>query len=303
MFGLAPVEGVESVPGGWFTVYDDDYTLLAADQIQWTDYNALNGETWPACGDLDGDGREEIILGLGSGGKGQSEIFSYTSSGLEHRGWIQIDWEDYNTLGGVSHPACGDIDGDGKDEIIVGFSAISEESAVPEGWFQVFDNDLSSLAWGQISWVDYNLVSGETWPSSGDVNGDGVDEIILGLGQGGEGRFETQAYASGNMTHTQWNEVAWDDYNILVGETHPTCGDLDADLKAETLVGLGKGGKAVMQIFDDLDKEGQYITSLQVEFQDYQTVNGETWPAVAQVIAASGSKNVNINHILYLLLM
>ncbi len=39
---------------------------------------------------------------------------------LIHQLWMETTWEDYNLASGEIRPAGGDVDGDGKDEIIVG---------------------------------------------------------------------------------------------------------------------------------------------------------------------------------------
>ena len=54
----------------------------------------------------------------------------------------------------------------------------------------MLDDDLTHLSWGRISWSDYDELNGESWPAAGDIDGDGIDEIIVGLGSSGQGRFE-----------------------------------------------------------------------------------------------------------------
>ena len=102
---------------------DNDYSVIAWGQVEWPEYNQINGETRPACGDIDGDGIEEIIVGLGPGGQGRMEVFKWVDHQLKHVKWLQAGWQDYNRGNGETRPACGDLDGDGKDEMIVGTGA------------------------------------------------------------------------------------------------------------------------------------------------------------------------------------
>jgi len=278
--GMGPVPEDPGIPAGFFQVLDDDYSHLAWGQIEWPDYNDSNGETWPACGDLDGDGDDEILIGLGQGGGGNFEVFDYIAGSVVHRAWGQLDWEDYNNAFGQIRPACGDIDGDGKDEIILSLGPLPNSPSIPGGRFEVLDDDTSHLAWGQIEWPDYNDGNGETWPACGDLDGDGDDEIVLGLGQGGHGSFEVFDYLSGSLVHLAWNEVIAEDNESAYEETRPTCGNLDQDGRDEILIGFGPGGGGWMQAFDDALAGYQYMASLQILSGDYNARNGESWPAI-----------------------
>ena len=100
-----------------------------------------------------------------------------------------------------------------------------------------------------------------------------------GLGPGEGGRFESHTYNGNKVAHSAWTEINWADYNTAFGETRPACGDIDSDKKDEILVGLGKGGEAIMQIFDDGLQGCTYLASLQIGPQGYDAANGETWPA------------------------
>jgi len=164
VLGLGPVSGDPNYPGGWFEVLDDDYSHLAWGRVNWPPYNSANGETRPACGDVDGDGRDEIVIGLGQGGDGWIEVFDDVSSGHAHLAWPRVQWGPYNSANGETRPACGDLDADGKDEIVVGLGPVSGDPNYPGGWFEVLDNDYSHLDWGRVKWSPYNSANGETWP-------------------------------------------------------------------------------------------------------------------------------------------
>jgi hypothetical protein len=216
--GFGPVGDNASIPGGWFEILDDNYTHFAWGLINWASYNRANGESWPACGDIDGDGVAEIIIGLGSGGGGWFEVFDYNNGSVVHKAWGMVNWKGYNTANGETRPACGDIDGDGYDEIIIGLGKGSG------GWFEVFDCDAANLAhkaWGMVNWSTYTDANGETRPSCGDIDGDGRDEIVIGLGRGGGGYLEVFDDASTGYAHLEWAQIHWQQYSAACGATWP----------------------------------------------------------------------------------
>ncbi len=280
IIGLGPVEGNPSLPGGVFEVLDDDFTHLAWGEIGWSDYNEINGESWPGTGDIDGDGKNEIIIGLGQGGDGRVEVFSYSAAGLIHKCWLAVSWEDYNRASGATRVASGDIDGDGKDEIVIGLGPVEGNPSLPGGVFEVLDDDFTHLAWGEIGWSDYNETNGESWPSTGDIDGDGRNELIIGLGQGGGAGFETLRLSSAKIVHMDWGAIGWKDYADLYGETHPSSADVDFDGKDEIAIGLGKGGDGWIDMLDDATQKYRLLRSLQVGMVEDGEVSGETWPSI-----------------------
>jgi hypothetical protein len=281
VIGLGPVSGNSSIPGGWFEVLDDNYSHLAWGRVDWSAYNSANGETWPACGDVDGDGKAEIIMGLGAypANGGWFEIFDYEAGSVTHKAWKQVNWPSYNSQNGETRPATGDIDNDGKDEIVVGLGSGGL------GWIEIFDDassGYSHLKWHQVQWSDYNTQNGETWPACGDVDGDGKAEIIVGLGTypANGGWFEIFDYDAGSVTHKAWKQVNWPSYNSQNGETRPATGDIDNDGKDEIVVGLGSGGGGWMEVFDDASAGYPHLAWPQVHWPNYNIANGGTWPAV-----------------------
>ena len=276
--GLGPVSGNSAVPGGWFEVFDGDGTHLAWGRVNWSPYNAANGETWPACGDLDGDGRDEIIIGLGSGGAGWVEVFDYAGGRITHNHWKHINWSPYNAANGETRPACGDLDGDGKDEIIIGFGPVAGETSLPGGWIQVMDDD--AVQWGRVGWSGYNDSNGETRPACGDIDGDGKDEIIVGLGPGGAGWVELFDVLPTGLSRKNWVRVNWKAYNTPSGETRPASGDIDGDGKDEIVAGLGPEGKGYLEVLDDASSNYAHLSWPRVSWSTYNTANGESWPGV-----------------------
>ena len=278
--GLGPVPGDPAIPGGWFELFDDDHTHLAWGHVNWSIYNSSNGETWPACGDTDGDGKAEVLVALGNGGGGWIETFDWAGDALVHREWQRLYWKGYNTVHGETRPACGDIDGDGKDEIIVGLGPVPGDSSLAAGWFEVIDDDATHLTWGKIQWTDYNSTNGEARPACGDVDGDGKDEIIIGLGRGGGGWVEIFDYDSATVCHKAWTRLQWSLYNSTQGETRPTSADVDGDGRDEIILGLGADGAGLLEVLDDASAGYAHLDWPKVHWTSYNEANGETWPAV-----------------------
>src|SRR6185436_2423164 len=171
---------------GWIAVFDDaahGYALLKWIQIAWPQYNAANGETWPAVGDIDGDGRAEIVAGLGQGGQGYFQIFDDAANSFASVAFRQVSWPAYTAgANGSTHPAVANLNGTGTSEIVLGLGQGAG------GWVEIysgFDGGVTHQAWVQVAWPTFNNANGTTYVAAGDVDGDGRAEIVIGLGNTG----------------------------------------------------------------------------------------------------------------------
>jgi hypothetical protein len=288
--GLAQVKDAPGIPGGYFMVLDNDFSVIGWGQVEWPEYNAINGETRVACGDLDGDGIAEIIAGLGPGGEGRIAVFKLADSQLKHVKWLQTGWIDYNMANGETRPACGDLDGDGMDEIIVGLGPVKNNPDIPGGVVFIFNQALSGSTGlpdssetvagcsGVINWPDYNRINGESWPACGDLNGDGKDEIVLGLGKQGAGSFEVLEF---DLNQNQARHIAWQKSAFSMGaEIRPACGHLGTDAEEQIIVGYRMGGVGILEIFGDSDQNYQPIRKVQTHFTSIQKEGSPIWPGV-----------------------
>ena len=296
--GFAPVK---DIPGGKFQLLDDDFSHLLWGQVDWADYNYSGGETRPAVGDVDGDGKDEIIIGLGKGGEGILAIYRFANGILTLIGWANINWPEYSQANGETWPATGDVDGDGKDEIVIGLGSGGGGKFFLKKGFDAarlasgVDPWLNQIQ-GKLSWADYATQIGETRPSIGDLDGDNKGEIAMGLGQSGGGNVEIFTVSSPSILPLKSVEVGWSGYNSTNGETRPVIGDIDGDQLGEIIIGLGPGGGGYIDQLDDASTQFSKINSLQVGTPAYQTANGSFWPAFKQerVFTPEASSNYSL---------
>jgi hypothetical protein len=98
----------------------------------------------------------------------------------------------YSFSSGISVSNAGDINGDGIDDLIIGARYASPNSQNGAGSsYVVFGNssgfaasfNLSSLNGSNgfvINGIDFDENSGSSVSSAGDINGDGIDDLIIG---------------------------------------------------------------------------------------------------------------------------
>ena len=158
-------EQIASVSGGALNISRNGKQVLS-----FRPYAAFKGNFGIATADLDGDGDEEIITGAGFGGGPQVRIFNL--AGKVKGSFMAYD---KNFRGGVN-VAVGDLDGDGKAEIVTG--------AGFGGGPHVRIFDMSGKVKSQFMAYDKNFRGGVN-VAVGDVDNDGIKEIITGAGSGG----------------------------------------------------------------------------------------------------------------------
>jgi hypothetical protein len=242
-----------STPGG------TEVKAIDAGGSQLADFYVLDPDISPgaslAAGDLDGDGRAEIVLGSGpttnapwppiANGPDQ-RVAVYEPSGASVGGFTA-----YPGLfqGGV-RVALADLDHDRRPEIVTapGPGTPAEIGIFSQQWVSGRDRG-TRLA--HFLAFDPSFLGGVS-VATGDVNGDGDPEIVVGAGKGHSPEVKVFD-ASGRQL---FSFLAFD--SSYQGGVSVAAGDLDADGRAEIVVGT-LAAPAHIRIFEGAVRRGPDI--------------------------------------------
>jgi hypothetical protein len=180
----------------------------------------------PALGDIDGDGRLEIVIASGYGTPGrQNLVYAWNHDGTPLQGWPV---EAPNASVVMAPPALGDIDNDGEIEIVVGCGNGYQPDSCnklyawnPNGTLvNRFPMTLSSRIPGYTS-MPYS-------PVLADINGDGIIEILMG-------RLGDWAITVVDPLRGTFEWTSHQTPGGLVAS--PVVDDIDRDGRLETIIG------------------------------------------------------------------
>ncbi len=189
-----------------------------------------------ASSDINGDGADEIITGAGNGGGPHVRVFDTIGNVVS-----QFFAYNENFRGGVN-VAVGDVNGDGAKEIVTGIG--------PGGNPQVKIFDFKGNILGQFFAYDMTFRGGVN-VAVGDVNGDGIDEIVTGAGYGGGPQvriFDFKGKVLGQFF--AYNKNFRGGVNVAVGDINGGT----AQKKSEIITGAGNGGGPHVRIFESSGK-------------------------------------------------
>jgi hypothetical protein len=164
------ITGADAGGGPEVKVFSGKDGSLLADFYAYSPY--FTGGVRVAAGDVNGDGKADIITGAGPGGGPHVEVFAGGTGALLRSFFAYSPY----FPGGV-YVAAADVNGDGKADIITGAGAGGGPHV--EVWSGADGSLLRSYMAFSPTFSGGVRVAGVS-----DVNGDGADEIIAGVGPG-----------------------------------------------------------------------------------------------------------------------
>ncbi|MFG2058370.1 FG-GAP repeat domain-containing protein [Micromonospora sp. NPDC048930] len=192
---------------------------------KWNDFFSVGGET-ALTGDVNGDGKDDIItFAHGSNTEGASnaavggDVYVGLSTGTGFLAGAR--WHDWFAPA-AEIPAVGDVNGDGKDDIVT----FTHDQ---DGRGDVYVALSTGTSFGPgLKWNDWFAPAGE-YPAVADVNGDGKADIIT-FTQGPSSAADVYVGLSTGSSFAAG--VKWHDL-FAVGNELPRVGDVNGDGRAD----------------------------------------------------------------------
>jgi hypothetical protein len=250
---------------------------------QFGEYNEANfGVSVSGAGDVNNDGFDDLIIGAHvNAGQGGAYVWHGSASGPSPGTY---NWQNSSSNSGSYYgywvAKAGDVNGDGFADVAVG--APGEDAGLTdEGCAYVYLGSASGLGNAEV-WKrcgnETNLQFGQNVCSAGDVNGDGLDDIIVGApghdGMGGDPRGRAFIYngiATGVRTTPLWVKYG-PSANSSFGAAASSAGDVNGDGYSDVLIGApGHNGSGRVEVY-----HGGYFGPGQTPawFQDGQFSSG-----------------------------
>jgi hypothetical protein len=194
------------------------------------------GGVFVAAGDVTGDGRADIVTGVGVGGGPDVRVFNGAALGA---GPLAAFFPyDPGFRGGV-FVAAGNVTGSSRADLVTGVGVGGGPDA------RVFDGGTLSPVPALVLFPFPPAVTSGIRVAAGDINGDGRADIIVGGGPGSGPQVRVLSGANPAVVLADF--FAFE--GAFTGGLQLGAADVDGDGRADIIVGRGPGGQPEVKVF------------------------------------------------------
>lgn len=211
--------------------------------------SANYGLSVAGAGDVNADGYADLIVGAQGFSSaqytgGRAFVYHGSASGVSPTANWTAAGGQAGAAFGSSVAGAGDVNGDGYADVIIG-AALFTSGQSGEGRVFIFHGAAAGLATGAASIVESNQGDahfGTSVATTGDVNGDGYADVIVGAkdfanGQFTEGRaFVYLGSTGGTLPTAEWTAES-NQVSANLGSSVATAGDVNGDGYSDVIVG------------------------------------------------------------------
>lgn len=207
--------------------------------------NAYFGHSVSGAGDVNGDGYADVIVGAyayhdGLVNEGAAFVYYGSANTVNATPAAVIQGEQAYAQMGSSVSGAGDIDGDGYADVVVGTGNYIQPTDKPAFVYHGSANGLIITARDSLK-ID-QAVNGCDVSGAGDINGDGISDLIVGAGEYyGDLPREGAAFvfygSTGSVSTTAATTLENDQDSSSFGLSMSGAGDINSDGYADLVIG------------------------------------------------------------------
>jgi len=199
------------------------------------------GGSVSTAGDVNGDGYDDVIVGAdgGGGASGQKAYIYFGGPNMDNSYDVLLNGSHNNF--GFSVSGDGDLNGDGHDDVIVGAPTDSTAGQMAGAVFVYYGgNKMNTTPDIKLYGEAANDWFGSSVSIAGDVNGDGVDEIVVGApysSQGGNNAGRAYIFYGGKVNSSADVIFTGESAQDQLGYSVSNAGDVDNDGYDDVIIG------------------------------------------------------------------
>jgi len=213
---------------------------------------ALFGTSAAGAGDVNGDGFADVIVGAlgydnGQTAEGAAFVYFGGPGAFNLTADAQLESNQANAFLGTSVAGAGDVNGDGFADVIVGAVSYDNGESNEGAAFVYFGGPgaFNATADAQLESNQADAQSGVSVAGTGDVNGDGFADVIVGAnaydnGQSNEGAAFVYFGGAGAFNPTADAQLESNQISAESGVSVAGAGDVNGDGFADVIVGASR---------------------------------------------------------------